>query len=130
MLFKNFIVVLLCCSATSLFGQDLSPCEGTVVQRRFALIQLGKIADTYIKKNGTLPNLCPNEGEFLAKNTPDVLRSALICGSSKEERIFYNCILKNETANKGPVIESCTYALDGKPLTCENKFVATIIEEE
>lgn len=112
---------------------DMTSCNGTVLQRRVALVQFGQLVDAYIATQGELPDICSAPVDGLANGIPDLLRGASICGSSNEGFVYYSCVIPvappTSSFENSPVIESCRYSLINHSVSCENRFLMTTFEE-
>lgn len=107
-------------------ASDYVLCDGTVLQRRFALVQFGQLADTYISAKGSLPDICAAPVAGVSDSVPNLLKNASVCGSSKEGAVYYSCQIAGENS---PVIETCRYSLVDQSMSCENRTVITTIED-
>lgn len=107
-------------------ASEIALCDGTVLQRRFALVQLGQIADSYISTKGSLPDICAAPVAGVSDSVPNLLKNASVCGSSKEGAVYYSCQIAGENS---PVIETCRYSLVDQSMSCENRTVITTIED-
>lgn len=111
---------------------DTVICQGSVLQRRFALVQFGQNADAYIASKGKLPDLCTGEEVEILDNIPALLQNAVVCGSSEKGAVYYSCQLPSdqlgEASDPSPVIETCRYSLVDQSVSCENRSVVTTFE--
>jgi hypothetical protein len=123
---RSALVILL--FIVSLFAEsgEITPCNGTVLQRRVALVQLGQLADTYILANGALPNICAVPVAGVSDSIPGWLQDASVCGSSEEGAVYYSCQIPSKAS---PVIERCRYSLADQSMTCENRTMVTTFGE-
>ena len=126
-----FILFLLAISEV-IQAADTVICQGTVLQRRFALVQFGQNADSYVASKGELPDLCAEEGVTILDNIPALLQNAVVCGSSEKGAVYYSCQLPSDQAGDAsghsPVIETCRYSLIDQSVICENRSVVTTFE--
>lgn len=124
-----FIFSVATCSLSA--AKELSPCEGSVLQRRLALVEFGKVVDDYIAVNKVLPNLCGKHVVGISNHVPDLLSKSTICGSLDEKRVYYQCqldlLLDQKAGTSAQVIEECSYLLADESLRCDNKSVVTSI---
>lgn len=108
-------------------------CQGSVLQRRFALVQFGQSAEAYIANKGALPDMCAATVPEILDRIPPVLKSAAVCGSSEKGSVYYSCQIPPEQsgdlANRSPVIETCRYSLVDQSVSCENRTVVTTFGE-
>jgi len=127
-----FVAILL---LVPLFSQamEINSCNGTVLQRRVALLQLGRIVDAYVATAGALPDICAVPVVGVSDHIPQLLKSTLVCGSSKDGSVYYSCQLPpghpGTPSDHSPVIETCRYSLEEKALSCENRSVVTTFED-
>lgn len=130
---KLALSVLLCGLPVFAEAAEITPCKGSALQRRVALLEFGKVAQGYIDGHGTLPNICQEKLPEVSERSPELLRGTLLCGSSKEGAVFYACELRaapgSKTATQDPVVERCRYSLSDQSLACEHQRVVTTIEE-
>jgi hypothetical protein len=133
MAFLKFALIFFLLSI-SLFVQagDMAPCNGSVLQRRLALVQFGRLVDAHIATKGALPDICSAPVKEILDGIPDLLKGALVCGSSKEGSVHYSCQIPSLKAGtpseEVPVIESCRYSLVDQSVSCENRSVVTTFE--
>lgn len=124
-------VLIIAVLAVESYAADLPACEGSVLQRRFALVQFGKVVDSYIASQGSLPDICQARVPEIINGVPNLLKHALLCGSTQEKAVHYSCLLTQQpseqlSANK--IIERCNYSLENQAVSCENKSLVTVIE--
>lgn len=116
------------------FGRtrEIVSCKGSVLQRRFALVQFGHLVDAYITAKGSLPDICAAPPTEILSGVPELLKDNSVCGSSREGAVHYACQLPlTQSANpsdNSPVIESCRYSLLDQSVSCENRSVVTTFE--
>lgn len=112
---------------------DIATCEGSVLQRRVALVQFGNFVDAHITAKGALPDICATNVTDILAGVPELLKRATVCGSSKESAVYYSCQLPPTSSGgrpgQSPVIESCRYSLVDQSVSCENRSVVTTISE-
>ena len=119
----------------SLFAQagDIAFCEGSVLQRRFALVQFGQAADAYIANKGELPDICAAGDAEIVASIPALLKRTAVCGSSEQGVVYYYCQIPPEQSSDpsdySPVIETCRYSLVDQSVACENRSVVTTFGE-
>lgn len=130
---KTVMMFFLLLITTQAQAADLGACNGTVLQRRFALVQLGRLVDAYRMSNSALPDLCAAPVVGVSDRIPDLLKGASVCGSGKEGFVYYACQLPAAPAStheeESPVIETCRYSLVDQSVSCENRSVMTTFEE-
>lgn len=121
------LLVLLCHSPAQ--AASIGPCEGSVLERRLALIAFGKLAKGYEKEHGTLPDLCKTTFVWLQDNTPKLLQGARLCGSSEEGNVYYSCSLgvQGPDSEASDTIETCQLDLSSETLACENRTLITLM---
>lgn len=125
----SFLLVLLSLLSSFTHAKDLAECEGSVLERRLALVQFGKTVDAYITTHGELPNICSVSVSELDNAVPLLLQNALLCGSTEEKAVYYSCVLIQENHREvSKVIERCSYSLSDQTMGCENKSLVTVIE--
>ena len=127
------IIVLFLGGLTAQAG-DLALCEGTVLQRRLALVEFGQLADAYIKNKSQLPDICVAPVLGVSDAIPALLKSASVCGSSEEGFVYYSCQIPSAQSGalaEGAVMvsESCRYSLVDQSVRCENRSVITKFAE-
>lgn len=126
---KTVLSIFLFFLSSLVQAADTPSCKGSVLQRRFALVQFGRMADAYIATKGSLPDICSEPVAGISDAMPEVLKGTLICGSSKESLVYYACQIppeQFETPSDGaPVIESCRYSLVDQSVRCDNRSVMT-----
>jgi hypothetical protein len=133
---KAALLILLSLISSLAQAIDTPSCKGSVLQRRFALVQFGRMVDAYIATKGALPDICSEPVAGISDVVPDLLNGALVCGSSKEGSVYYSCQIPpvqsgaptGTPSDDAPVIESCRYSLVDQSVSCENRSVMTIIE--
>ncbi len=116
------------------FGSDIAPCEGTVLERRLALAQAGKSARAYMAQNSELPAFCRDYIETDKAQASALISDSLHCGTNRENIVYYVCELRRSRSSSDKsevtlVLESCTYTLDDRTISCENKSVVTTFVE-
>lgn len=130
---KPALSVLLCGLPIFVQAAEITACKGSVLQRRLALLEFGKVAQGYIDGHGTLPDLCQEKLPEVSDLAPELLRGTLLCGSSKGGAVFYACELRaapsTDAAAQDPVVERCRYSLSDQSLACEHQRVVTTVEE-
>lgn len=120
------LVLIIFVLLTALVAQaDVGECEGTVLQRRFALVQFGQLVDAYVLAKGGLPDICATSVAGVSDSVPALLKDASVCGSSEEGAVYYSCQIPS---NDSPVIESCRYSLADQSMSCENRTLVTTFE--
>lgn len=123
------LIIFLLFISSFVQAADTPSCKGSVLQRRFALVQLGRMADAYIATKGSLPDICSEPVAGISDAMPELLKATLICGSSRESLVYYACQIppeQFETPSDGaPVIESCRYSLVDQSVRCDNRSVMT-----
>ena len=132
-------------STPAMAASDIQPCDGSVLERRLALVQFGKAVDAYLIEHEYLADMCQHKHELLT-DVPEVLRTARVCGSTDESKVHYTCLLtktkhtsqaspasKTNEANKQnanaevlQVIEQCQYSLTDQSVSCENKSLVGV----
>lgn len=128
---KAASVLILALMMTSLWVQasDITLCSGTVLQRRLALVELGRFTDAYVSNKGALPDICVTPVAEVSGAIPDLLKSASVCGSSEQGFVYYSCQMPNARAEVSDentrVIESCRYSLANQSVSCENRSIVT-----
>ena len=126
---KAALIIFLLLISSFAQAADAPLCKGSVLQRRFALVQFGKLANAYIATTGTLPDICSQSVADIANGIPDLLKGTSVCGSSKEGAVFYSCQIPpahfETPSDAGPVIESCRYSLVDQSVSCDNRSVIT-----
>ena len=133
MAFLKFAVIVFLLSI-SFFVQagDMGPCNGSVLQRRLALVQFGRLVDSHIATKDKLPDICSEPVKEISDGIPDLLKGALVCGSSKEGSVHYSCqipsVKPGTPSVDATVIESCRYSLVDQSVSCENRSVVTTFE--
>jgi|GEM_PF-2407529 len=133
-----FIIYLMLISLIAQ-ASDIASCNGTVLQRRLALVQFGRMADAYIVTEGALPDICSAPVAGISDAIPDLLQGASVCGSSREGAVYYSCQISkgqskapagSPTENPAaPIIETCRYSLVDQSVSCENRSVVTTFGE-
>jgi hypothetical protein len=118
----TFFILL---SVLTVQAEEIGECEGTVLQRRFALVQFGQLVDAYILAKGVLPDICATPVAGGSDSVPALLKDAFVCGSSEAGSVYYSCQI---SANDSPVIESCRYSLADQSMSCENRTMVTTFE--
>lgn len=112
---------------------DIARCEGTVLQRRLALAEAGKLAETYLSNNGHLTDFCFEYSEQGNDHISGILESSLACESNGKNILYYLCMQsKTQDSNSGQltlVLESCSYSLANHKINCENNSVVTSFTE-
>lgn len=113
-------------------ASEIAFCKGSVLQRRFALVQFGHLVDAYITAKGSLPDICAAPPVEILSGVPDLLKGNSVCGSSREGAVHYSCQLpmaqSATSSDNSPVIESCRYSLLDQSVSCENRSVVTTFE--
>jgi hypothetical protein len=126
---KAALLIVLLLISSFVQAADTPSCKGSVLQRRFALVQFGRMADAYIATKGTLPDICSAPVAEILEGVPDLLKGASVCGSSKEGSVYYSCqmppVQSSTPSDDAPVIESCRYSLVDQSVSCENRSVMT-----
>ena len=129
---KAVFIALLLSVPAFLQAAEINSCNGTVLQRRVALLQLGRLAEAYIASRGALPDICSAVVEGASDGIPNILKSTLVCGSSREGHVYYSCQLppghSDARTDQSPVVETCRYSLAEHSLSCENRSVVTTFE--
>lgn len=122
-------VLLACCNV---WASEMPVCEGSVLERRLGLLELGKLADDFVAKHNALPDLCQQSVLGVSDSIPARISSTVVCGSSKENAIYYSCELSNQfneaTRESIQVVETCRYSLSDQSLSCENRSVVTTFD--
>ncbi len=111
--------------ASIIQADEISECKGTVLQRRFALVQFGQLADGHIRAKGVLTDICTTPVAGVSDRVPDLLKGTLVCGSSEEGAVYYSCQIPSKDP---PVIENCHYSLADQSVSCENRTMVTTFE--
>lgn len=122
-------IILLALTLSAQAAEQLS-CRGSVLERRFALIQFGRLADAFVAANGQLPDICETPVEGVSDRVPEILAGSRVCGSSKEGAVHYSCELDPPDASSEviQVIESCRYSLVDQSVSCTNRAVTATFE--
>lgn len=130
---KLVLIVFLLLIALFVQAGDVAACKGSVLQRRFALVQFGRLADAYIATKNDLPDICSEPAVEILAAVPDLLKGTSVCGSSKEGAVYYSCLLPKAQSlapsDNSPVIESCRYSLLDQSVICENRSLVTTFDE-
>lgn len=131
---KAWSIIVLFLGVLTAQAGDLALCEGTVLQRRLALVEFGQLADAYIKNKSQLPDICVAPVLGVSDAIPALLKSASVCGSSEEGFVYYSCQIPSAQSGalaEGAVMvsESCRYSLEDQSVSCENRSVITKFDE-
>lgn len=132
----KFYWTILILVSLPLFGaaEPAAPCEGSVLERRLALVKLGELAEAYIAAQDALPDLCQQELQAIKDALPERLKTAQVCGSSEEGMVYYSCELSTTISDKlgsfTQVMETCRYYFKDQSLACDNRSTVTTVEGE
>lgn len=131
---KAWSIIVLFLGVLTAQAGDLALCEGTVLQRRLALVEFGQLADAYIKNKSQLPDICVAPVLGVSDAIPALLKSASVCGSSEEGFVYYSCQIPSAQSgalSEGALMvsESCRYSLVDQSVRCENRSVITTFAE-
>ncbi|MCR6650967.1 MAG: hypothetical protein NVV73_05435 [Cellvibrionaceae bacterium] len=127
---KAASIIVLLLAAPWVQASDMASCNGTVLQRRLALVELGRLADAYIAVKNQLPDICAAPVTGVSDAIPNLLRGASVCGSSREGFVYYSCQIPSAPAESSPVVESCRYSLANQSVSCENRSVVTTFDTD
>lgn len=120
-------------SAETLLSETPPVCQGSVLERRLGLVELGELAEKYIDQHGNLPDLCAKEVKTITDAIPARIASTSVCGSSEQGIVYYTCELSTTvTDDKGSftqVLETCRYYFKDQSLACDNRSTVTTVEE-
>jgi hypothetical protein len=122
---KPVLTIFIFLTALTAQAEEIGGCKGTVLQRRFALVQFGQLADAYVRVKGALPDICATSIGGVSDSVPELLKDAAVCGSSEEGSVYYSCQIPSKDS---PIIESCRYSLTDQSMSCENRIMVTTFE--
>ena len=110
-------------------GSGIIQCEGTVLQRRLALAEAGKLAESYLSTSDKLAAFCLEYSAPEYGQASPLLKNSLACESGEKNILYYVCEV-SRTQDSGNdqatlVLESCTYSLDRQTISCEDNSVVT-----
>ncbi len=122
---KTALTIFVILFAPIIQADEMSACKGSVLQRRFALVQFGQVVDDHSRARGVLPDICTTPVVGVADRVPDLLKGTWVCGSSEEGAVYYSCQIPSKDP---PVIENCRYSLADQSVSCENRTMVTTFE--
>ena len=129
---KLIFILILSSISQIVFAWETADCEGTIANRKAGLKEFGELVNSYILKNGSLPDLCNTRVLGVSDRTPIQLQNYLLCGSSIEGGVHYSCFLENrEVDDKGGTVEIsevCTYYFSDKKVDCKNRKITTVYD--